>query len=1297
MINIEITTNIKQKLDFLNKFNIVLPSDPRFTEDSAVKCIKSLADIFISEFSGYALGSEEFNKFVKGSTIGYRKIAVVSSAFARVIVCGFFQTFGTDRVVGDNIPEFGHQDFGFNFGSVVGAIFGDIINDQKTDAYIEHGLHVKLRKITKEDYFTNKFYLSDIDVAYSIAQSYFDSDVAKNILDAVANFSTCRTFISDALSDLTGIYTELFREGFGVEPYVGVYGAVVDSNSKLTIDNAGFVEVCNLRATKIRRNHELLKELGSRIHNKIKNSVVISSSRQFDYTQIYKQTDKVFYFPLKILEYASGTCSTIKLDTPTYMDSSYSVSWEKYLKGYCEPNLREVLTLGCYYAIEFGMKKRNPKFTFMDFAGLSDADSAEKVESCYATVTNQEVMHYLKALLNSMKCAYVLTKYGFLGGETTSIGLRVTVSSDFNCFQGGDSTVTTTYLFKNLISNNNYETFAPPIDVTNGVISSKGKVLSAMVLDMTYSVNPRLEEAEPLFGYVVQKHNQLSGQKSDWNRILIGKAPSGKEIYASPLDSEVPLQSNFIHNIYAGSRSGKGVMTMNLLVSAIAAGKPIFYLDRKPDMASVLAEMTNNKMFCINGSNWLGDHDVAKMFDPDNSENMRYWREKTKPYLQAHPEIGRLLVADGDYLNYTSGIGDIIYLRAVMFTLGIMNLRCSSEGTFNNIFEEFGGKNGIVIVIDELSGVQNKLSGIFGNFSSNMVQKAIELGDLDSALALRDSLKQKIQLKEMEISEARTETKRMKAEMELQELKKKLNTFVDDASLYAASFYSKLCENYSTFYSRSRAGYKNKEFSYSDIFVLGQDLVQKFVLQAKGNGIKAPVFFPMTSGNKGFYSEAIGADIIRSFFEAAPESDWFIGNYILTENQAVSDSGCSLVNRTDLADFLKKSNWAYLGRHGLGELLDKDASKSIKDVRFKSYLVLNKNFEDPSMNGAGDSQYVYQCANRCNSNAGIPIWETVRLKHLTEDVISKASESEPYYNHLQPGVGFFGLIKETVKTTGKTVSDEDIINILAKSGELANKVARAMGFENYLDLLFDLSPRGIFGFSDIENALLYPERYNLASRFPYYDRLDKMDLISGDINDNTKDSANFNNGVGSMFSGASPDLGFDIDSFLSNTTNFTASEDADLHRQQDYNVYQNTSTKGGYHSQSVFQPNINLGLDESDIAQQAYPLNQQSPKDVLEGNKATADEYIGDWSEGEVDIIEEDASQDYEETFEEAVESMEYEDGYIKEDEVIFTDEDYLEISKMLLDETGLTFKPAMRDFLTKYTASILRGTAYEV
>lgn len=68
---------------------------------------------------------------------------------------------------------------------------------------------------------------------------------------------------------------------------------------------------------------------------------------------------------------------------------------------------------------------------------------------------------------------------------------------------------------------------------------------------------------------------KAQGRELSWKNILLGKYADGS-LCTSGEGSKIHLQSTNLHSIYAGSRSGKGVMCFNIFATAIASGLPIF-------------------------------------------------------------------------------------------------------------------------------------------------------------------------------------------------------------------------------------------------------------------------------------------------------------------------------------------------------------------------------------------------------------------------------------------------------------------------------------------------------------------------------------------------------------------------------------------------------------------------------------------------------------------------------------------------------------------------------------------------
>lgn len=104
------------------------------------------------------------------------------------------------------------------------------------------------------------------------------------------------------------------------------------------------------------------------------------------------------------------------------------------------------------------------------------------------------------------------------------------------------------------------------------------------IVTVTYIYNKKMYEKENLFAYKL-----YSGPNAITPSVLepvIGVKMDGS-LYRKNIFS-----SNFT-NIIAGSRSGKGTLTMSLLAPLLMDGKPIVYLDNKADIAALFWNLEN--------------------------------------------------------------------------------------------------------------------------------------------------------------------------------------------------------------------------------------------------------------------------------------------------------------------------------------------------------------------------------------------------------------------------------------------------------------------------------------------------------------------------------------------------------------------------------------------------------------------------------------------------------------------------------------------------------------------------------
>ena len=295
---------------------------------------------------------------------------------------------------------------------------------------------------------------------------------------------------------------------------------------------------------------------------------------------------------------------------------------------------------------------------------------------------------------------------------------------------------------------------------------------------------------------------------------------------------------------------------------------------------------------------------------------MAKWRERGRPYLESNPQIAELLgVSPGSSPSYYSVLGDYVYFRAFMFCLGLCVLRTKLAGSSKEKIRTdiFGGNNGIVIVVDELTGFQSNIQSIFGNISSRMVQAALKVGDPKAVIAARQDLENKISVQEHKAAEATKESARIQAEAEITKLQRQLDNLVDEQGIYAATLYKKICDSFQVLRENKGAGFKNKEFSFSDIFVPGQELSAKFYTSSD-KGSLSPVFFTVKADNSNFYTDYQGADIVRSFLEELGQEDWFLGRNP-DFDYAKKSADPAVLQCVD-----GEGNWEYAGAHSCKQI-----------------------------------------------------------------------------------------------------------------------------------------------------------------------------------------------------------------------------------------------------------------------------------------------------------------------------------------------------------------------------------------
>ena len=243
--------------------------------------------------------------------------------------------------------------------------------------------------------------------------------------------------------------------------------------------------------------------------------------------------------------------------------------------------------------------------------------------------------------------------------------------------------------------------------IKNGEICNKYTKLSdwrldvsGRILTVTLIMDERRYNSFPFFAANVLESIKKNGGPS-WSRVIIGRDSDDKMFTLNLEDAK-----NRVLAIIAGSRSGKGVLTMKIESDARALGIPVLYFDYKPDMAKTyydIAQKFGCETFAFDGLSLTAE--LGRDF------NILY------NYDQIPQEI-RDTIAGADFGNPDgvqdggSAIFDVkeftyftSYVRGVQLVLKLVELRAKAiknGGKADNYTLEQLGGNRVLVVLDEI-------------------------------------------------------------------------------------------------------------------------------------------------------------------------------------------------------------------------------------------------------------------------------------------------------------------------------------------------------------------------------------------------------------------------------------------------------------------------------------------------------------------------------------------------------------------------------------------------------------------
>lgn len=235
---------------------------------------------------------------------------------------------------------------------------------------------------------------------------------------------------------------------------------------------------------------------------------------------------------------------------------------------------------------------------------------------------------------------------------------------------------------------------------------TKGDTYDLDVYQFEHTYNQKVANTTPIFAAKALSYlNRLEPQPGEpvvsWRNMLVGMRTDGQIEVGQ---NNATYSSNIIHWLQAGSRSGKGVMSYNIILSANSDNKLFFFNDRKPDTSKVLIEQAGGKdskgrpqMAVVNG----GQRNALAQ---NGSEDwMVEWQRKSVEHNRP-----RWFKFKNDNQQ-----ADFIYLRQYLIVMSIVSA-IANKG-ISNMNTELGLDKdyvtGIFSVLDE-----------FTNFSAGMAK-----------------------------------------------------------------------------------------------------------------------------------------------------------------------------------------------------------------------------------------------------------------------------------------------------------------------------------------------------------------------------------------------------------------------------------------------------------------------------------------------------------------------------------------------------------------------------------------------
>lgn len=769
--------------------------------------------------------------------------------------------------------------------------------------------------------------------------------------------------INGVIREILESYTKVFEVGFELNK---PFGVLTDEGS-VSLSGSQAVLNANDRAVKksieVIYNQMRLKGSGDRSRAKIADAVVES----------FEKGERL-YFPYKMLEFAYGRTQGIKSDgvnsKHSFPPKSKHTKWSDYSEKEIKPELNRLFEGIVLRLIEV------------------KGDLTDEVEDY--------IIQVIRDLKNVFSTVIVISAHNPKSPDV----LKIRLLDPYGTFNASENLAET-------VANLAY------VSDGSGRAFSYPPVVDRFYHEYVYEIDRQLVNAEPLFAFKALDSMKRQGNVVNFDNMLLGISDGDKIVKTNR--EGIDLSENLMHLIISGSRSGKGLQTLNLMASAIASKIPIFYWDNKPDMASLMRVLGDNA-FAVNGPDLV--HNPA-----DGTDIFGTFANEDAKFNPNNPEY---LFSDGTFFKSHSSLGVIYSLRALLLIYSIIALRADIPEQLNNL----GGERGVFVVIDEFKNFNNTFAGfitntVLPNFANNTYHRVGVQWEKEMAIYEQEYA-------EWEESGEDNKSRPKKPNDISSEKPTKMQYWL-------TSLMMKLQETMSETARLDSAGIRNGESARSNIFVISQEIPQGLLGKKKDYLVERRV--NVNRAGNWDESQAQGFLFDVMYFGGA---DGFFGynsnhlGYLASQSKSSKAYG-----KLDAS----ARNFGFLNNI-YGERAKKIASGDLgianSAVYYKPFLL----FPDGREGGYSLKQ-------------STGYWASAGLD--PEDVI-KRNKDENNPGHIDPRVDF----KQYVLAMG--VSEVEINETVNKAGEIATYVVQELGYPGtWEEFVFDLRPEWIFSVKDVVN------------------------------------------------------------------------------------------------------------------------------------------------------------------------------------------------------------------------------------